>query len=251
LKAYFYLLFILPLLSFGQEKFIKGQIYADSLETYQVNIINITQEIGQVSTKEGKYNIRAQIGDSILFTSLQHKTYTIKVEDSNLRTNTSIFLEMQVNELEEVTILQYDLTGDLSKDIKQVKTDFIDQRQFGFRVPRKLPKVERELRAAFSSSGGVPLDFIIMSLNGEMKKLKQRIEIANLKTDKNRILRIVPSSLITADLNIPEIYIEDFAYYCAEDKRTVSIMDKGDPLALIDELKLKAIAYIALKNFEE
>jgi len=57
--------------------------------------------------------------------------------------------------------------------------------------------------------------------------------------------------LITADLNIPEIYIEDFAYYCAEDKRTVSIMDKGDPLALIDELKLKAIAYIALKNFEE
>ena len=67
---------------------MKGQIYADSLETYQVNIINITQEIGQVSTPEGKYNIRAQVGDSILFTSLQHKTYTIKVEDSNLRTDT-------------------------------------------------------------------------------------------------------------------------------------------------------------------
>jgi hypothetical protein len=226
---------------------MKGRIYADSLETYQINVINITQEIGQVSSQEGKYNIRAHVGDSILFTSLQHKTYTIKVEDSNLKTNTSIFLEMQINELEEVTILQYDLTGNLSKDIKQVETDFIDQRQFGFRVPRKLAKVERELRAAQSSS----LDFLIMSLNGEMKKIKQRIEIANIETDKNRILRTVPSSLMTADLNIPEIYIEDFAYYCAEDRHTVSIMDKADPLALIDELRLKAIAYISIKNLKE
>jgi len=129
LKIYFYFLLILPLISFGQEKYMKGQIYADSLDTYQINIINITQEIGQVSTTKGTYNIKAEVGDSILFTSLQHKTYTIKIEDSNLRTNTSIFLEMQINELEEVTILQYDLTGNLSKDIKQVETDFIDQRQ--------------------------------------------------------------------------------------------------------------------------
>ncbi|PKG42259.1 hypothetical protein CXF67_11105 [Psychroflexus sp. MES1-P1E] len=247
MRIYFYLLLILPVLSFGQEKFMKGQIYADSLDTYQINIINITQEIGQVSTKDGKYNIRAKVGDSILFTSLQHKTYTLNIEDNNLRTSTSIFLEMQINELEEVTILQYNLTGNLSKDIKQVETDFIDQRQFGFRVPRKLAKVERELRAAQSSS----LDFLIMSLNGEMKKIKQRIEIANIKTDKNRLLRSVSSGLITTDLNIPKIYIEDFAYYCAEDKHTVSIMDKGDPLALIDELKLKAISYISLKNLKK
>ena len=247
MKIYFYFLLILPLISFGQEKYMKGQIYADSLDTYQINIINITQEIGQVSTTKGTYNIKAKVGDSILFTSLQHKTYTIRIEDSNLRTNTSIFLEMQINELEEVTILQYDLTGNLSKDIKQVETDFIDQRQFGFRVPRKLAKVERELRAAQSST----LDFLITSLNGEMKKIKQRLEIANIKTDKNRILRAVPSSLMTADLNIPEIYVEDFAYYCAEDKHTVSIMDKGDPLALIDELKLKAITYISTKNLKE
>lgn len=226
---------------------MEGKIFADSVETYQVNIININQKIGSVSNQEGKYSIKANVGDSILFTSLQHKTYTLKVEENNLKTTTSIFLELEINELPEVTINQYQLSGDLSSDIDQVKVDFVDQRQFGFGVPRQLEKVEREI---YSANTGM-LTPLIYAITGEAKVLRKRKANADIQSNKNRVLRNVSADLITKDLNIPRIYVDDFAYFCAEDEQTMTILEKNDPLALIDELKLKAIAYLKLKEITE
>lgn len=251
MKKLLHLFFILPCFISAQETFLKGQIYADSISEYQVNIINIDQKTGSVSNAEGKYKIKAQVGDSILFTSLQHRTYTLKVKDKNLKTSTSIFLELQINQLPEVTLKQYDLTGDLSKDIEEVQVDFVDQRQFGFGVPRQLDKIDREIYTANSSSGGVPLTPLINWITGETKVLKKRKKNTIVRSNKNKILRNVDQNLITRDLSIPEKYIEDFAYFCAEDENTMSIVSKNDPLALIDELKLKAIAYLKFKEIKE
>jgi len=223
---------------------MEGQIFADSVETYQVNIININQEIGSISNQEGKYKIRANIGDSILFTSLQHKTYTLRVEGRNLKAKTSIFLELEINELPEVTINQYQLSGDLSSDIDQVKVNFVDQRQFGFGVPRQLEKIDREI---YSASTGM-LTPLIYAITGEDKMLRKRKANAIIQSNKNRVLRNVSADFITKDLNIPRIYVDDFAYFCAEDEQTMTTLEKNDPLALIDELKLKSIAYLKLKE---
>lgn len=231
----------------AQETLMKGRIYADSIGEYQVNIINIDQQIGSVSNTKGNYEIKARVGDSILFTSLQHRTYTIKVDKKNLENDTSIFLELQVNELPEVTLNQYNLSGDLTKDIDKVKVNFVDQRQFGFGVPRELEKIDREL---YTSSTGM-LTPLIYAITGETKRLKQRKANATVKSNQIRIMRQASSDLITKDLKIPEKYIEDFAYFCAEDLKTMSIVNKNDPLALIDELKLKAIAYLKLKETQE
>lgn len=231
----------------AQETSMKGRIYADSIGEYQVNIINIDQQIGSVSNTKGNYEIKARVGDSILFTSLQHRTYTIKVDKKNLENDTSIFLELQVNELPEVTLNQYNLSGDLTKDIDKVKVNFVDQRQFGFGVPRELEKIDREL---YTSSTGM-LTPLIYAITGETKRLKQRKANATVRSNQIKIMRQVSSDLITKDLKIPEKYIEDFAYFCAEDLKTMSIVNKNDPLALIDELKLKAIAYLKLKETQE
>ncbi len=250
MKKLIFLILILPFTLSAQETFLRGKIYADSISDYQVNIINIDQQIGSVSNTKGEYEIRARLGDSILFTSLQHRTYTLVVEENNLKTTTSIFLEMQVNELPEVTLNQYHLSGDLTKDINQVKVDFIDQRQFGFGVPRELDKIDREIYAS-GSGGFLSVGALINTFTGYAEQLKKRKANAVVTSNKNRILRNVSSNLITKDLKVPKLYIEDFAYYCAEDEHTISIMDKNDPLALIDELKLKAIAYLKLKEISE
>lgn len=251
MKKLLLLSLILPYFLTAQETSIQGKIYADSISQYQVNVINIDQKIGNVSNSNGEYQIKANLGDSILFTSLQHKTYTLKVEENNLKTPTSIFMELQVNELPEVTLRQYDLSGDLSKDIDQVRVNFVDQRQFGFGVPRQLDKIDREIYTANTSSGGVPLTPLINWITGETKMLEKRKENAFVQSNKNKVLRNVSSQLITKDLRIPKMYIEDFAYFCAEDQHTMSVVNQNDPLALIDELKLKAIAYLKLKEISE
>ena len=245
-----HLFVLLCLFSLGltaQETYLDGQIYADSIADYQVNVINITQEIGSVSNPEGKYRIKASLGDSILFTSLQHKTYTLKVKASNLLSSTSIFLEPQINELPQVTLNPYDLTGNLTTDVDNMKVNFVDQRQFGFGVPRELNKIDREL---YTASTGM-LTPLIYALTGERKRLEKRKQNATISSNKNTILRRVDANLITKDLNIPKLYVEDFAYFCAEDKNFMSVVEKNDPLALIDELKIKAIAYLKLKEIKK
>lgn len=235
----------------AQETSLKGQIFADSISEYQINVININQKKGSLSKANGEFKIKAAVGDSILFTSLQHKTYTLKVKQNNLKTSTSIFLELQINELPEITLNQYELSGNLSKDIEQVQVDFVDQRQFGFGIPRQLDKVDREIYTANTSSGGIPLTPLINWISGETKRLKKRKENAVIQNNKNIVLRHVTKDLITKDLRIPELYVKDFAYFCAEDQNTMSIVNQDDPLALIDELKLKAIAYLKLKKITE
>lgn len=230
---------------------MKGQIFADSINEYQVNVININQKIGTVSNTSGEYKIKANLGDSILFTSLQHKTYTTVAKERNLKNSTSIFMELQVNKLPEVTLNLYDLSGDLSRDMEKVKTDFIDQRQFGFGAPRQLDKIDREIYTASTSSGGVPLTPLINWITGETKRLEKRKKNAVVQNNKNKVLRHVTENLITKDLRIPQMYVEDFAYFCAEDQHTMQIVNQKDPLALIDELKLKAVAYLQLKEITE
>lgn len=227
---------------------MEGKVFADSIETYQINVININKKLGSITSNTGEFSIRANLEDSIVFTSLQHKTYTLQVSQSNLEKDNSIFLELQINELPEVKISQYDLSGDLTKDIEQVQVEFLDQRKLGFGMPRELTIEKRKLRAAYSSSGAIPLDFIIMSLNGQLKKLKQQLEIANTKAIKNEILYKTSADLIVNDLKIPEIYIEDFAYFCAEDDNIISVLNQDNPLAFIDALKLKAKDYLELKD---
>lgn len=251
MKKIFILFLISPCFLAAQDSFMKGQIYADSISEYQVNIININQKTGSVSKSNGEYKIKANPGDSILFTSLQHRTYTIKVEENHLNSSNSIFLELQVNELPEVTLNSYDLSGDLSKDVDQVRVIFIDQRQFGFGVPRQLDKIDREIYTANTSGGGVPLTPLLNWISGETKMLKKRKENTLVQYNKIKVLRHVSADLITEDLSIPQMYIEDFAYFCAEDQNTMTIVGQKDPLALIDELKRKAIAYLILKEIKE
>ncbi|WP_127846396.1 hypothetical protein [Psychroflexus aestuariivivens] len=248
------LFLIFCLISFwaqSQNDAVRGKIYADSIETYQINVINIDQELGQVSSKNGDFEIPAKLGDSILFTSLQHKTFTLKVDEKHLETRNSIFMEMQINELDEVVLTEYDLSGDLGKDIEQVQTHYLDQRQFGFNKPRKLSPEKRALYTATSSGGGVPLDYIIMSLNGQMKKLRQRIENAELKNNQQRVLASMSYKFFEDDLKIEPKYHEDFAYYCAESQDFMNTFLKDDKLLLIEAFKTQAVDYIALKNSDE
>ena len=58
-------------LVFIQEQF-QGQIIADSIGFTQVNIVNLTQEIGTVNNTKGEFIIDAEEGDKIMFSSVQY-----------------------------------------------------------------------------------------------------------------------------------------------------------------------------------
>ena len=95
--------------SLAQKKIVKleGTVRSDSIVIQDINVINLTSNLGTSSDKNGNYTIYASIGDSILFSSIVYRQRIIKISKSHIDNKTLIvYLEQGINELEEVEIGQ-------------------------------------------------------------------------------------------------------------------------------------------------
>ena len=113
-------------IGFSQEerKTLFGIIYDENGVLENAHIVNFSTNQATFSNENGEYRIFAKSNDSIRFTSIGYKTIyeTLTKEDFNTyRKRTT--LERIDYELEEISIRTNELSGDLTKDLKKVKRD--------------------------------------------------------------------------------------------------------------------------------
>ncbi|GAA4276810.1 peptidase associated/transthyretin-like domain-containing protein [Aquimarina mytili] len=102
---------------------LHGKIVVDALQPEAIHILNQTQNLGVISNRDGFFAIRAKQGDTIVVSSIQYALKRYVVQQKDLHTDDfEIRLEMAVNELEEVRISQYTLSGKLENDILNIPT---------------------------------------------------------------------------------------------------------------------------------
>ncbi|WP_207038933.1 hypothetical protein [Psychroflexus sp. ALD_RP9] len=227
-------------MSFAQNYF-EGKIIADSLENYQINIVNITNKQGTTTRKNGRFSIPAEVNDSVVFSSVKHEFAYRIVKASDFNQVVEIPLKVEINELPEVILNSYDLTGDVAKDISQVKVEYIDQKaRFGFSKPRRLSPVQRQIYAVQTSG---PLALMIMQFNGQMASLKRRIKYAQEQRNQQLVLPFITDSLMVNFFKLDLMYKDDFAYYCAEDSQLLNLVRQNDRLKIMEAIKAKVALY--------
>ncbi len=103
---------------------LRGKIVADTLLSLDdIHVINQTLQRGTISNASGNFAIKANPGDTIVFSSIQYATKRYVVNTSDLENQTfTIKLEQSVNTLEEVVVSQHTLTGKLEDDILNIPT---------------------------------------------------------------------------------------------------------------------------------
>lgn len=119
------LLFLLvPMLVVAQNKHLKvlrGIIFSDTLKVERITITNVSRETFSVSDDLGQFSIFASEDDEIVFSSVTFETKKIVLKNSNF--SDMIFrvqLDVKMNQLEEVKIGPFKLTGDLTYDAKRI-----------------------------------------------------------------------------------------------------------------------------------
>ncbi|WP_428743033.1 hypothetical protein [Tenacibaculum sp.] len=115
---------------FSQEerKTLFGIIYDENGVLENAHIVNFSTNQATFSNENGEYRIFAKPNDSIRYTSIGYKTIFEKLtkEDFNkYRKRTT--LERQDYELEEISLRTNELSGDLTKDLKKVKRDKLQE----------------------------------------------------------------------------------------------------------------------------
>lgn len=103
---------------------ITGKIKAALAEDVEgVSIYNVSSQKGIITDEQGNFEIEVAENDRLSITALQFSTFTIVVDKSVIEDKKiGIYLNPVVNQLEEVIVRQYDLSGDIVVDVSKIKT---------------------------------------------------------------------------------------------------------------------------------
>lgn len=249
--------FLITISASSQNKTIlSGQIITEEPLNSPVHIINISGRKGGVSELSGRFSIEVNIGDTLVFSSVQYKKEKIVVSREILQLKIfRIKLIEDLTELEEVKL--HKLSGNLAKDISGIDT--FNKYSLNAPMAKKPPptQIERQTFTATTGPGGsklsvigvltgkIPLAPIINKLNGTLDELEKRQENADLKFQVEKAVYLISEKTFTTDFDIPESEVMNFAYYCAEKYDLEILLD--NPLELYEFFQSKAGEFKALK----
>jgi len=116
---------LFPILALAQSptlKVLRGIVVSDSLEVERVSVTNLTKNTFSVTNDLGQFSIFADEGDEIVFSGVAFETKKVTLKPSDFKEMIyKVRLRVQINELDEVKIGPYKLSGDLVYDSQRIK----------------------------------------------------------------------------------------------------------------------------------
>lgn len=232
-------------IAYSQDKImLEGRITADSIEKSRINIHNITKNTGTTNSDSGRFKIEVQENDILLFSSIQYEKVQIKISKEDIAKNFLIVeLIEKVIDLDEVLVSKIDLSGNLSRDIEEIKTYNYYEGIPTSKVPR-LTHIGRQL---FTAKDG-DIDPLLNMISGRLQMLEKANEIEQLTIAVQKGIDVVGSSFFTEDLQIPNEEIINFVYYCARAPSYKSLISEENYLELIVLFKEKAPGFKEIRE---
>lgn len=234
------------------DSIIKGKVVSTSSSLEGIHILNLNKGIGIATDDRGYFAIRVAIGDTLQFSAI-HLIATKHIIEKDDFGENLLFVEMKskLNELEEVTIVQY-------KNINAVSLGIIPKNQKTYTPAERKLKTASDLDGQYGTNTKIGLDPLLNWISGRTRMLKKEVQI-----EKNEFLIDATSDYyqkeyFTDVLKIPEDYVDGFLFYVVENSRFVMAMkDKNKTMATfvlselaVEYLKMKELI-ISNKNIDE
>lgn len=230
-------------------KNLEGRVFSKDGDVAATHVLNKTTNKATITDIDGFFSIQVHLNDTLLFSAVQFKKKQLIITSEIQHQKVlQVLLEDVVNELDEVTVTPYNLTGNINQDLDIIKTEsIVTAHTIGLpnayaRVPSK---AERELFEATSGGGILPLNPILNGISGRTKMLKDRFKRNNLYERTQRVKAFYPDSLFNTKLKVPKENIDDFLYFCEIDPDFQTVVDSYDRLSIWEFLRMKSVAYIA------
>ena len=167
-----------------------------------------------------------------------------------MHSNFKIYLSLKTYELDEFELKKHNLLGVLALDVSQIKEVENEISAVSLGLPNagipKLKQIDRKIYTASTSNGPIPLDLILNTLNGTIKRLKNQKKILEENEDVAKLYSEFKFNL-EPDFKISKEDEYRFLYYCRSDSSFIAARSKTK-FEFINFLKLKAKEFNQLKN---
>jgi len=251
--SFLILLFSVIHTTYSQNVEISGKVKS-KIDVENIHVINKTAKFFTVTNVNGEFTIAARLNDTLMFTSIQHKTKSMVINEAIISNTTCIVvLEELINELDQVTVGKI-LTGYLLLDVKNVEgnppINFYDVGIPGY-TGKIATQSERRLSEAGEFKpimllgllgGGMPLNPVINGISGRTKMLKNRVEMER----KADLLHAIKTNLSADFFSIYELddnLKNDFFYFCEEDPTFEARCRNKSDIEVFEYLKEKYFQY--------
>jgi len=233
---------------------IEGHVYSKGGDVVAIHVSNISVQRATITNAKGFFTISAKLNDTLVFTAVQFKKKLIVVNNEILKNKIlNVWLETVLTQLDEVVVRPYNLTGELDRDMKNLKigpivtASTLDLPNAQVKPPTQS---QRKLYAArtwdaklYGLAITAKLDPLFNYFSGRTKMLNERVAREAKYKKIKKIRKFFADSLYIKDLKIPQTRIIDFVYFCEVDSsffKTVAIEDK---LQLWQFMKKKSLIY--------
>ncbi|MEM6540480.1 MAG: carboxypeptidase-like regulatory domain-containing protein [Bacteroidota bacterium] len=242
----------------AQTKLLQGRVTADSGDITGVTIQNMTSKRATITDFNGNFSIRASTGDTLVFSAVQFKRKIVPVTEALFATAFVVVpLEAFVNELKEVVVQPFGLSGDLDQDLnglqmpKDVSAVALGLPNAGKAHPTQSERLLAEANGGTWSLGagavgagtGIPVNPLINAITGRTKRLKNRVKVDRTYARTQGMRKEVTDSIFEIEFQIPKTKIADFMYFCEVDQEFQRLLDQGDGLKLWSYLLDKSKVY--------
>ncbi|MDC7998565.1 carboxypeptidase-like regulatory domain-containing protein [Gilvibacter sediminis] len=241
---------------------VKGELSAPIGEDLEgISIYNRSAQEGTITAKDGTFTLKMATNDRILVTALQFQSFTVIIDEGVIENKSiKIYLNPNVNLLEEVIVRPYDLTGNVEVDIGRVKVyDFdsaltFDYQSMEFEYDFKDDSQSR-IRNVVSEEvsnlnvmqyGFTPLG-ILQFIGKDRKKRRQQQELNNLQSDEQvaTVLRQRYNVYFFEDsFDIPQLRYDDFIYFVQEQGIPEGYLKPENEIRLLGFIKQQSTLYL-------
>lgn len=233
-------LMLYAVFSFSQGVDLRGKVNAYILKLDGIYVINLKTEQAVFTDEEGNFSIKADVGDTLVFSGLQFKRKEVVVAEENISNKKmDVHLVATYQELNEVVIRNYGSISAVSLGI--VSSNL-----------RHYTPAERKLATASSSRlNPQGLDPIINLISGRTAMLKKEVEVEKKENYIVMLEKMFDRDHFINTLHLPLDYINGFKYYVVENKRFTQILESKNLTTiefLLGELAVQYKDVIACEN---
>lgn len=226
---------------------IKGVVSAKENDVEGIVIYNTSANIGTVTNEKGEFAIEIALNDKIEIFALQFQSVSVKIDEEVLKTSfIRIQLVEQVNQLDAV-LLSSGLSGNLFKDISDVKTvetiainmgnmnmayEYNDDMAFNNNLIENSLKSITNKGELYNGFNPLAIAKLIFKSKKIVNKPREQIDMEQTNT----IMSVFSEEFIINNFNILPENLEAFIGFINEKDINPELLETKNEIQLIDYL---------------
>ncbi|MCG2418169.1 carboxypeptidase-like regulatory domain-containing protein [Aequorivita sp. F47161] len=241
---------------------VAGKIHVPQGEDAEgISVYNISAQKGTITNPDGSFEIELAENDRVQILALQYQSFTVIIDKGIIERKTmNIFLNPAVNQLEEVVVRPYDLSGNINVDVKKIPTYNVTKDwdlsyknlEYGYTfVPDDKTAISGNAAEEALHGNALTNGANVLALLGGVanllfpkgNKISPVEKQDDINTVSNNIQQRFSRDFIEANFGIPDEKAVDFLFFAQENGLDKTLLKPENEMQLMEFLFKKSEEY--------